>query len=431
MYKKNISETLAYLKLFQNIIPHMQVVNCLYDFNIKQKDDILFIKEELDRIEFSSSSEIIIAKAFKDFLNYIIYNNNNKNNHYFMDAILRDLKNKNYWNIYFAGCYEKFKQQHKNDLSKINAYFYNNSILCYIQKYIIPYYDNNWNEVPKTSFISDLTEEMLNTKTIEENFLKLSRDNISVDNLSFTQKKSILRYAALSMIRSPKLLSISFKYFYKYFKKLDKRMCLYDYLCMKFCCHIISYTNFFKYLKQLKKGYEFKIIKSNKNLICSDNQLNVVADYINDKEVYLYFLTLNSNSFIVFYPKEHNIDYNNDSKNTWLKEFYELHNLCEDSESVFIPNHYNINDIRKKLSQYWDVFKIHFFNSINPYHKWKMIDLYMENPQDSDKEINDVVKNPIVCDKVWLNGYFFKNIKEISQNFDKKIICKQTEKKLL
>lgn len=423
--QKKLSETLAYLKLFKNDIPHMQVVQFLHNCGIKDKNNIFSIKEELNNLEFYSSANAIIAKAFNEFLSYVIDNPKNQNNHYFMDAILRDLRNKDYWSIYFSGCYEKFKQQKRNNLLNINEYFNNNSIKDYIQNYIISYNTSYWNDIPKTSFISDLTEYMLNSKLIEDNFLKISRDNIDYDNLSFFQKKCILRYATLSLIRSPKLLSINFKYFYQYFKQLDKEMCLYDYLCMKFSCHLISYTNFFKYLKEVKENYEFKIIKSDVELICSDNQLNIVADYIDGEAIYLYFLTLNSNNFIVFYPKEYNMYYNNSTRDEWLKEFYELHNLCEDSESVFIPKHYNINDIKQILFQYLHVFKMHFFNSINPYRKWEIIELYQEDPLESEKVLKKINENPFTCDENWINGYFFKNIKEISQNFDKNVIFKQ------
>lgn len=414
MVQQKMSEKLGYFRLFSECINSTKILEYLYSYKIK-KTNILEIKKDIKLMEMYNMEEAYIRKAFDEFLTYA-HSNKNSNNHYFMNAMIRDFK-EDYWSICFSGCYTMFLQEHKNNLTEINKWFLNNNIEEYIEKYIKLYSKEDWNEIPKTTFIANYTEKMLKTSIIERNFLSVSRSKSNYLNVSLKEKKYILRYAALSIIRNPKVIENGFKYFYVYFKNLNKTMELYDYLCMKFTWHIMSCNLFFKTIKNLKKNYHFKVITSNEKLICSDSQLTILTDRNkNDEIIQYYCLLLNANSFIYFYPKKEE-NYVNTLSNELIIKIYERYNLIEGNELIFIPKAYDEKLIKKILKHYNKEFKFNFINSINPYNKWEMSEL--TNIEEYQKRKDKMINETIVCDKNWKNGYFLKEIKRISEGFDK------------
>lgn len=416
MNNKDIKELISHYRIFNNIIEHSRVLDILSNLEIKEKNDIFTISKQLKEYPINSLIEGTVLKAFNEFIQFSINTLSDKqldykNNHYFMDSMLVKLKENKYWNIYLSGCYHRFKDINRNNITLIRDFFSKKSSFDdYIDKFVYANNTSSWNNIPRTTLISDYTEYLLNVHKIEQDFLELTKSsNLKLDILSKENRYVIFKYAALSNIRNPSILNISFKYMYEYFNTLTKNSSLYDYLALKFCFHIISYTTYVNYLKNYKRNFNLEIINSSFNLICSDHQLN----FLPDLGQRMYSLTFNKNSFAVLYEKDKS--YSISEKR--IVEIYEENNILQNCETLFIPERYNINDIKKIFNKNILIFKNKLISSIDPYIFWQDID-------DNEKKYPIIIEN-VDVNELWLKGYFFKDIKETCLYFDRKIIKQQ------
>lgn len=421
---KSFKHIVRYLRVFSTIITHTEVIEHLSNFDFKNKDNIVNLYQEINLNQLLlTNSEAFVLTYFKQFIKYHIelLNNpkgSNQNNHYFMNTALRNLKQQQYKAINFAACYKNFKNKNLNNLDNINNYFkQEESLSNYISNFINFYPRESWNEMPKTTFISDFTELMIDTTSIERNFRRVI-SNCTINNNEWDKKEKniIFKYIALSQIRNPTIISWCFKFFLDCFKTFDINIPVYNYLCMKFSYHIISFTNYFKYFKDLKNNYKLKLIVSKEKLIISDHQSGCIK--INEDETY-FTLAIDEYRFILCCPNQSNWPKDSDIVNQ-----YNTNNLLYNAECVFIPTNYDINDIKDTYLANINEFKYYFLYSVNPKSSWDRMNY--ENYK------ANFIRQQMLTNNIELsntNDYFITCIKDISQHFDKYILKKQIKDK--
>lgn len=388
------SENLAYLRIFKDNIPH----------EISDKNDLLKIKFSL-KLHFSfSHEEFAIKKAFNNFLNQHIDNKEVSNNHYFMDAKIKDLEKLGYSCIDFAARYTNFKNINRNKLENIESGL--SDINAYIKENIQD--KSGGSSIPQTFLMADFTEGKLKSKKIEDDFLEISRRSL-IDNFSKQDLKKIYRYLSLSLLRKPECLLICFSYFYRYKPDFNlKNSSVYDYYVFKFVYHLICYTNFFSKLKKIKKEYEFKVVRSSSALITYDNV--TVDQYIENDLLFLLFC--NSKHIFYFYPSKNKFNYNSiNDKNIVIT--YERGAILNFSECLFYPPQYSLKDIKTILFLESDYFKRRLLYSIAPYKMWKFKE---ECEEDFDFEN---VYNISVDNSFLSNDYYIREIKRWAKKIDK------------